>query len=264
MHILFIGAGRMAEAIASGLLAREGKKVKITLSNEKNDAKLEALKNTYNVEITHDWRTVIEEVDTVILACPPSTHEDVLREMTRFVKTQFIVTVAAGVDPDFLEAHLPQGSAVAWLMPNTAASVGKSMSLYTYGQHVTDEHKMKMNTILRSIGESENLSAAQIHELTAITGSAPAYLYAFVEALSQSATEYGLSADQARRLVNEMVIGSAKMLQTYQDPALLREQVTSPGGATDAGLKSLERNNFHQAIKEAVKATNDHAKAKKN
>jgi pyrroline-5-carboxylate reductase len=264
MHILFIGAGRMAEAIFSGILNKHNKEVTITVSNLSNKEKLVNLKEKYPIEITEDWTEVIDQADTILLACPPSAHDKVLNQISPYVKEQFVVTVAAGVDPTFLEAHLPKGVAVAWLMPNTAASVGKSMSLYTYGQHVTPLHKEKMKVILDSIGQSEQLAEEQVHNLTAVTGSAPAYLYYFVEALADAATEYGLSSEQAQNLVNEMVIGSAEMLMTYKDPSTLREQVTSPGGATDAGLQSLQKNHFQQAIIEAVRATNDHAKAKKN
>ncbi|PAM94503.1 pyrroline-5-carboxylate reductase, partial [Flavobacterium sp. IR1] len=177
----------------------------------------------------------IDKADSILLACPPSAHDQLLEDLSPRINGQFVITVAAGVDPTFLEARLPNKTPVAWVMPNTAASVGKSMSIYTYGQHVKEAHKEQLRIILNSIGASEQLTEDQFHNLTAVTGSAPAFLYYFTEALQVAAAEYGLSQNQAEKLVQEMVIGSAEMLKTYKDPALLREQVTSPGGATDAG-----------------------------
>ncbi|OLS34322.1 pyrroline-5-carboxylate reductase [Alkalihalophilus pseudofirmus] len=264
MHILFIGAGRMAEAIFAGILHKNDRDVKVTVTNLHNKEKLASLKTRYHIETINHWSEGIDEADTILLACPPSAHDQLLEDLSPRINGQFVITVAAGVDPTFLEARLPNKTPVAWVMPNTAASVGKSMSTYTYGQHVNEAHKEQLQMILNSIGASEQLTEDQIHNLTAVTGSAPAFLYYFTEALQVAAAEYGLSQNQAEKLVQEMVIGSAEMLKTYKDPALLREQVTSPGGATDAGLKSLEKNHFQAAIMEAVKATNDHAKAKKN
>jgi pyrroline-5-carboxylate reductase len=108
--------------------------------------------------------------------------------------------------------------------------------------------------------EEEQLTEQQVHDLTAVTGSAPAFLYSFVEALEKSALSFGITKEQARKLVLEMVIGSAAMLEKHRDPAQLREQVTSPGGATAAGLSILAENHFDDVIHRAIEATNKRAK----
>ncbi|TWI54436.1 pyrroline-5-carboxylate reductase [Halalkalibacter nanhaiisediminis] len=260
VHILFIGAGRMAEAIFSGILTHQPE-IMITVSNQSNSAHLDLLQSNYPIQTTSSWTEVIDQVDVILLACPPGAHSEVLQKMSLLLKKgQLVVTVAAGIGPSKLEAALPKGTPVAWLMPNTAADVGKSMSIYAYGSAITDTHRNIFEKVVSAIGPSEELSEEQVHNLTAVTGSAPAFLYSFVEALEQTATKYGLTAEQARKLVIEMVIGSAAMLAKHRDPAKLREQVTSPGGATAAGLTSLANDQFSDSIIRAIHATNARAK----
>ncbi len=260
LHILFIGAGRMAEAIFSGLLKQQPKII-ITVSNQSDSSRLKYLSEHYPIQTTSDWREEIGQADVILLACPPDAHASVLETMSPLVsKEQFVITVAAGIGPSTLEATLPKGIPVAWLMPNTSADVGKSMSIYAYGSAITDSHRSLFKTIVSAIGPSEELSEQQVHDMTAVTGSAPAFLYHFVEALEQAAISYGLTAEQSRKLVIEMVIGSAAMLDKHRDPAKLREQVTSPGGATAAGLTSLANDHFSESIIRAIHATNARAK----
>ncbi|MBP3952389.1 pyrroline-5-carboxylate reductase [Bacillus suaedae] len=260
MNILFIGAGRMAEAIFSGLLEKD-QTLSITISNFSNQQKLQKLQEKYAVHTTLEWENVVKSQDVILLACPPHEHSSVLAKLRPLVSEgQLVITVAAGIGPSYLEEHLPSETAVAWLMPNTAAAVGKSMSIYAYGQHVTDSQKQRFSAIVSAIGPSEELNEEQVHQLTAITGSAPAFLYYFTEALEKAALNYGISSEQARKLVIEMIIGSAAMLDVHRDPSLLREQVTSPGGATAAGIASLDHDHFSLALQRAIEATNNHAK----
>ncbi|ARK28994.1 Pyrroline-5-carboxylate reductase [Halalkalibacter krulwichiae] len=264
IHILFIGAGRMAEAIFSGILQKE-KDIHITVSNEKDVQRLKSLKEQYEINTTTDWLSVLHEVDVVLLACPPSAHDEVLTKMNTHIRSnQFVITVAAGIGPSTLERYLTDKTPVAWLMPNTAADVGKSMSIYAFGKHVKNEHVVHFNKIVSAIGASEQLSEQQVHDLTAITGSAPAFLYHFIESLEDSAHTYGITKKQARKLVTEMIIGSAAMLDKHRDPMKLRDQVTSPGGATAAGLSLLAENQFATLINKAVQATNERAKQQGN
>jgi pyrroline-5-carboxylate reductase len=260
LHILFIGAGRMAEAIFSGIIQNEPE-FKITVSNYQDKERLSHLRNSYAIATTTNWMEVVEQADTIILACPPNAHENVLKKLSSLLlPEQFVITVAAGIGPSKLEEALPNQTAVAWLMPNTAADVGKSMSIYALGQYVQEEQRRIFKKIVTSIGPAEQLTEQQVHDLTAVTGSAPAFLYSFVEALEKSALSFGITKEQARKLVLEMVIGSAAMLEKHRDPAQLREQVTSPGGATAAGLSILAENHFDDVIHRAIEATNKRAK----
>jgi pyrroline-5-carboxylate reductase len=204
----------MAEAVFAGLLRQEsGEIAEIIVANRSGGARLDELKQRYGVTVTSEWQEHVSRAGTIVLAMPPGDHREVLAALAPHVDGQFVVTVAAGIGTGLLEELLPPGTPVAWVMPNTAAAVGASISLYTYGQHVQDAHEKMLRLILGAIGESERCTEEQIHDLTAITGSAPAFLYAFAEALEASARTYGVSPEQARKLVGQMIAGSAAMLQ---------------------------------------------------
>lgn len=256
-NILFIGAGRMAEAIFSGLKQSDHIGT-VTISNRSDNGRLAHLKDTYHVE-TAKWQDVVSNHDVVILAVPPASHPAVLKELSGFVTSQLIITVAAGIGPTQLEEALPQ-SPVAWIMPNTAADVKESMSIFACGKRVTEDDRASLQLILDAIGESEELSEEQIHQLTAVTGSAPAFVYQFAEALQQTAKTYGLTSEQATKLVVQMMYGSVAMLKDGREASALRDQVTTPGGATAAGLDVLKEAHFDELLNEAVLAVNRKAK----
>lgn len=260
-RLLMMGAGRMAEAILAGLVENSSPSFSITVTNQKDKARLQELANKYDVITTTNWNNCVEEMDLIILAAPPSVHNELLKELSPHLTNQLIITVAAGIDPTFMESRLPIGTPVCWVMPNTSAQVQKSMTTYVCGQYVKAEHREPIRKILDAIGSHEELSEDQVHDLTAITGSSPAFLYLFCEALENAAISYGISSDQARKLVTKMVSGTAAMLETGQAPEELRAQVTSPGGSTAAGVDVLLKHQYEDIIQEAVTATNAHARS---
>lgn len=264
MNILMIGAGRMAEAIISGLARHEEKNMKITVANNSDEAKRVALATKYSINETSNWQSVVSEHDVIISAAPPSAHERLCEDLSPLLNGQLVITVAAGIDTTFMQAHLPEGTPVCWIMPNTAAQLQASISTFVCGHYVSSEHRQVIEFILNSIGDFEEVTEEQVHDLTAITGSAPAFLYLFCEALEEAAMRYGMSQEQARKLVTKMVAGSAAMLEAGHPPSELREQVTTPGGSTAAGLDVLVEGNFTELLGSAVKATNTHARGRKN
>ncbi|MCF6137400.1 pyrroline-5-carboxylate reductase [Pseudalkalibacillus berkeleyi] len=259
--LLIVGAGRMAEAVLAGLVKQEASLFKsITVSNHSDQQRLQRLASEYQVEVTGEWYSKVSEVDVILLAAPPKAHDSILKELATAISDQLVMTVAAGIDTTYMEERLPQGTPVCWLMPNTAALVQRSMTTFTCGKYVSDFHKTLIKHVLESIGSYEELTAEQVHDLTAITGSAPAFLYLLTEALEEKATSYGISKEQAKLLVTKMISGSAAMLDTGTPANELRDQVTSPGGSTAAGVSLLEGQNFKQTLKDAVVATNNHAR----
>ncbi|MFD2169645.1 pyrroline-5-carboxylate reductase [Tumebacillus lipolyticus] len=259
--ILFLGAGRMAEAILSGLLARKRDSIEeIIVTNRSNEARLAELRAAYGVTATRDWQAQVAGADAIVLAMKPGQVRETLVELAPHVNGQFVFTVAAGIGTGMMEELLPEGTPVAWVMPNTAASVGASVSLYTYGKSVRAEHRAVLEMILDGIGSYEECTEEQIHQLTAVTGSAPAFLYRFAEVLEETALQFGVTKEQAHRMIVGMVYGSALMLKQGDSPAALRDQVTTPGGATAAGLRVMEEREFPALIGAAVEATNRRAK----
>lgn len=251
----------MAESIISGLVQSPNVK-NIYVSNYKNKEKLIYLQEKYQIIPTFNWKEEIEKADMVVLAMPPEAHMDLLHEMKPFIHNHFIVTIAAGIGPSFLEEHLPESTPAAWVMPNTASEIGESMSLVAYGKAVLQNHKNMLKQVLDAIGEAEECTEEQVHQLTAITGSAPAFLYAFSESLIDQAESYGVSRETAVMLVSQMLAGSSSMLKKKLAPKELREQVTTPGGATAEGIRVLKEGGFDELIKRAVIATNKKAMSK--
>ncbi|WP_035406658.1 pyrroline-5-carboxylate reductase [Bacillus sp. SJS] len=255
--ILFIGAGRMAEAIIAGLRAKKENEIeRIIVSNQSNIMRLERLKKQYGAETVFQWKEKIHEADTVVLAMPPEEHEEVFMKLRSLVSGQLIVTIAAGIGPSKMESALPE-SAVSWIMPNTASSIGESMSLYCKGKkplNALQEKSLKL--LLDAIGQAEECTEEEIHHLTAITGSAPAFVYLFAEVLIEKAKEYGISESKAEKLVTQMISGSAAMLMANGNPSALREQVTTPGGSTAEGIKVLEERKYKEMIQDAITAVN--------
>ncbi|MGQ4664202.1 pyrroline-5-carboxylate reductase [Metabacillus halosaccharovorans] len=259
--ILFIGAGRMAEAIIAGLKTSSREQINsIYVSNQKSVERLKELVMKYQIQPIETFDDIIDKVDLIVLAIPPSEHEAVLNKLSPYITSQFIVTVAAGISPSFMEKFLPERTAVGWIMPNTAAMVGHSISLYTYGTFASEKNHVQMELLVNSIGTSQYCSEEEIHNLTAITGSAPAFFYLFVEALIDQTKCYNVSRDIAEKLVKEMVNGSVEMLKGEYSPKELREQVTTPGGATAEGINVLRSGNFIDLLQQAVIATNKKAK----
>ncbi len=263
-RILMIGAGRMAEAVLSGIVSKRHPSVEtITMTNRQDEVRLNTLKERYDVTASLNWEEEVAKHDVILLASPPVTHDTILHRLSSLIKGQLVITVAAGIDPTYMEARLPEGTPVCWIMPNTAAQIGQSISTFTCGNYVNDEHLQVINLILGAIGESTELSEKQVHDLTAVTGSAPAFVYAFVEAMEEAAMDNGVTPQQARSLVVKMLSGSAAMLEAGHSPTDLKKQVASPGGSTAAGLEVLVERGYKDAIKAAVKATNAHARGDK-
>ncbi|OIK13701.1 pyrroline-5-carboxylate reductase [Bacillus sp. MUM 116] len=250
-HVLFIGAGRMAQALIEGINKNE---FDILVGNNGNEQRLNEVRVTYDVETTNHWKQEVSKMNIIILAMPPESHDAILSEIADRIDGQLVITVAAGIGPTYLESKLPKGTPVAWVMPNTAAKLGKSMTLYALGQNVSGEQQKWIEALICVIGEYEKVTEQQIHELTAVTGSAPAFIYRVAEALEKITLESGVSKEQARKLVANMIAGSAEMLKTNADPAELADEVATPGGSTAAGLEVLDTNDLNHLMIDAIEA----------
>ncbi|MBD1371947.1 pyrroline-5-carboxylate reductase [Hazenella sp. IB182357] len=252
----------MANAIISRIY--EDPAFCVTVTNRDNQSRLQDLKDRYQIEFVTHWSQFIAKADIIILAFPPELHKEVLTEMRPYIQNQCVITIAGGYTLSALEKLLPPKTAAAWLMPNTASQLGESMTLYTCNQYVAATEREKIVHLLKRIGSYQLCTETQIQKLTAITGSASAFLYYFAESLEQIATSYGLSETDARQMVSQMIYGSAHLLQQGDSPAFLRDQVTTPGGSTAAGVEILEQNQFKTLMQKAVQATNERAEQLSN
>lgn len=258
---LFIGAGRMSEAILSGLITSGEERASIVVSNRRDKEKLSKLAERYGVRATQDAVAEAKHADTIVLCSPPDQVSDVLARLAPVLRGQLVMSVAAGIDVTYMKKRMPDKTPAAWIMPNTGAMIASSISPFTVSEDIGDGEFAEVERIVKSIGDGYRTTEDQVHALTAVTGSAPAFFYLYYEAMVKCASEAGVSNEDAAFLVKTMMKGSLAMLSEGYDAESLIDQVASPGGSTREGLNVLEDHDLEGLIKKAVKAANDHARA---
>ncbi|WCK55945.1 pyrroline-5-carboxylate reductase [Aneurinibacillus sp. Ricciae_BoGa-3] len=256
-HVIFIGAGAMAEAMIGGMIAR--KKVQpgqITAVNRKNEEQRIKLTGTYGIHTCSFSEVTIGDGDILILATKPGDAAGVLSSLAAKVSANnLIVSVIAGYSTQVLESALGGRMPIVRVMPNTSSLVGESATAVCFGDYVTDNDRENAVDLLEGIGKVYEIEEDRIDIFTAIAGSGPAYMYYLVEHLEKAGIEGGLDAGLARRIAAQTLLGAGKMLlKTGEKPEQLRRNVTTPNGITQAGVEALEKNGAGFAMQAAVKA----------
>ncbi|MFS0575115.1 pyrroline-5-carboxylate reductase [Sporosarcina sp. 179-K 3D1 HS] len=252
--IVFIGAGSMAEAIIAGIVEQGAlKPEQVFVTNHSDYARLEELRTKYGVSILDKEKEALTRADLVVMATKPKDIHQAMTETAPYLKKEAaVLSVIAGVSIQTLEDGFG-ARPIARSMPNTSATIGKSASGVAWNAAVDSEMKQHVLTLLESIGIVKEFEEDDLHTVTALSGSGPAYVYYLVEAMEEAAINKGLSKDVARELIIQTLEGAAAMLkQTKTEPAELRKNITSPGGTTEAGLKALEIRLFKQAIGDCI------------
>ncbi|KXH81687.1 pyrroline-5-carboxylate reductase [Sporosarcina sp. HYO08] len=251
--IAFIGAGSMAEAVMAGIVEQgvlEPKNIFVT--NKSDEKRLLSLKQQYGISILTD-KYLLHEVDLIVFATKPKDIQKAMADTAPFINEQAaILSVIAGVSIQTLENGLGNRP-IARSMPNTSATIGKSATGVAMNVAVDDDMRRHILGLLGGIGLVKEVEEDDLHAVTALSGSGPAYVYYLAEALEAAAMTKGLSKDVARELIIQTIEGAAAMMrQTKTEPAELRKHVTSPNGTTEAGLKALEGRLFKEAIAECI------------
>lgn len=256
----FIGAGNMARSLASGLINNGLPAGQVELSDP-DAATRESLNNQLKVTVFADNSDLVENADIVVFAVKPQALRAVATEVAEQIQRRkpLIISIAAGVRSDDLERWLGGNLAVVRVMPNTAALVGSGASGMVANANVGHAERNLAESIMRAVGvvawvDNED----QLDIVTALSGSGPAYYFLVMEALEQAAVRAGLPADTARLLTLETAYGAAKMaLESGDEPSLLRKQVTSKGGTTEAALAVLEENGLKDIFDMALVAASE-------
>jgi pyrroline-5-carboxylate reductase len=253
----FIGAGNMARALIGGVLeARVYRPTEIWVADPVAEQRRQILRR-YGVGSAATNPEVFRGSQIVVLAVKPQVLPSVLEEARAAATSrQLFVSIAAGVPLRRIEAALGADRRVVRVMPNTPALLGKGMSVVARGASATDRDLRTVLRIFRSVGDALDVEdEALLDPVTGLSGSGPAYVYRFAEALIEAGVRQGLQAEVASRLAFRTLEGaSAMLLQADMGPKELREMVSSPGGTTLAGLAELERSGFAAAIDRAVEA----------
>ncbi len=258
--VAVIGAGVMGETLLSGLI-RAGRRVDDLLVAEKRPDRAAELAERYGVEVV-DNRTAARRADTLLLVVKPQDMVTVLAEIAGDVRPgSLVVSLAAGVTTAVLEQHLPAGTSVVRVMPNTPALVDQGMAALSPGAHCNEVQLAEAEGLLRAVGRTIRVAERQQDAITAISGSGPAYIFFVVEAMIEAGVHLGLPRTMATELVVQTTYGAATMLrETGEHPVVLREQVTSPGGTTAAALRELEVHSVRAAFLSAMEAARDRSR----
>lgn len=253
--VAFVGAGSMAEAIMAGMINKEFlQHDQIFVTNKENEKRLTELQNKYQIIGKQDKQETIQDADIVIFATKPYDLEAAMNDVKPFItKDQLIISVIAGISTDFMTEKLAQDVAVIRSMPNTSATIGYSATAITKGKFATDNDIALARQLFEAIGTVSVVEEEQMHVVTGISGSGPAYIYYLVEAMEKAAIDNGLDTTTAKQLITQTIIGAGHMLEQATEPVhILRENVTSPNGTTAAGIQTLADYHFSEAVEQCV------------
>ena len=249
-----IGAGNMADALVRGLLGRGVvTPERCLVTNRSNDARLARFAREWAVVTTRDKTRLLRESDVIVLAVKPADVADVLGEIAPQMETRhLVVSVAAGVPLETIEAKLG-AAAVVRAMPNTSTAVGASATAVCAGRRAGEAHVRVVRALFEAVGRVVVVPERFFDAVTGLSGSGPAYVYLLAEAMVEAAEREGLEREVALELVSQTVLGAGKMLvETGDDPAVLRARVTSPGGTTMAGVEALVDGGFLATVARAI------------
>jgi pyrroline-5-carboxylate reductase len=259
LNIGFLGAGKMAAALARGFINAEIAFPREIIASDPHAAARKNFTSEVGAKAVAANAEVAKFANVLILATKPDQVAAALAGISgAFTKNHLLISIAAGVTLAKLEAALPAGARVIRVMPNTPALVGEAASAFAPGKSATAADGELAKKLLSAVGVAIQVKESLLDAVTGLSGSGPAYVYQFIEALSDGAVASGLPRDIATRLAAQTVLGGAKMvLVTGQHPAALKDQVTSPGGTTIEGLHELEKGKLRATVMSAVRAATE-------
>ena len=245
----FIGAGNMAAAIIEGTIAKKAISAGNIYVYDVDSEKLHGLNQKLGVQIANSLTDLVTSADIVVLAVKPNIIGAVLQDIKDIIGNTAVVSIAAGWSADMLKAVIGADKKVLRLMPNTPLMVGEGMTVFEVPHSVSDDEYTFIENIFSSIGRVAQAPEKLMDAVTAVSGSGPAYVFLFIEALADAGVLCGLPRAQAIELASQTVLGAAKMvLETGSHPGALKDAVCSPGGTTIEAVKSLENDGLRAAV----------------
>ncbi len=255
--IAFIGAGYMGSALIRGLAAAGvlSSPQNITASDLDGEA-LNILKDDLDIKITDSNSTAVATADVVMLCVKPQIIDKVLHSLqNRIGDRKTVISIAAGVSTHQIETRLSPGSRVIRAMPNMPALEGESATAICAGKHATTDDTNLARALFNCVGETVIVDESQMDAVTGLSGSGPAFVFLFLEAMIDAGVRVGLARNVARTLAQQTLLGSAKLVKsTGENPSALKDRITSPGGTTIAGLALLEERGFKGTVIRGVEA----------
>ncbi len=257
MKITFLGGGNMASALIGGLLNRGFPSADIAVIEMVAESRAR-LEKDYRVRCYDMPDAAALFCDALVLAVKPHQIREACASILKLLDQQLVISIAAGSRISDLSRWLGGYSKLVRAMPNTPALIGSGMTGMLAHPDVSEAERLGADRVLQAVGDTIWVTEeTQIDAVTAISGSGPAYVFLFIEALQQAATELGFSDKQARRLSIETVLGAAKLAAQSDEPAsTLRERVTSKGGTTEAALRVMAEHKVKEGIMAGALAAN--------
>ncbi len=252
----FIGCGNMASAMIGGILSAGVLKPEEIVASNRTAPKLEEANRRYGIETTQDNRAVAAESEILVLAVKPQFYGKVIEEISDDVPDgSVVVSLAPGKTLGKLQDMFGRDLKLIRAMPNTPALVREGMTALCPGVLVTEEELAGVRRLFDAFGKTEVVGEAMMDAVGAVSGSSPAYVFLFIEAMADAAVIGGLPREKAYKFAAQSVLGSAKMvLETGKHPGELKDMVCSPAGTTIEAVAALERAGFRGAVIEAMRA----------
>ncbi len=256
MKLGFIGCGNMATAMIGGIIAKGLYKAEDIIVSDALEASLERAKANLKVCTASDNKEVIEKAEIIVLSVKPQFYADVIQEISKEIKeNQLVITIAPGKTLEWLDKTFGKPMKLIRCMPNTPALVGEGITGICPNENVTEEELKRAGEILNCFGSYEVVPEHLMDVVVSVSGSSPAYVFMFIEAMADAAVSDGMPRAQAYKFAAQAVLGSAKMvLETGKHPGELKDMVCSPAGTTIEAVRVLEEKGFRSSVIEAMKA----------
>ena len=263
MKLGFIGTGNMASAIMGGIIKNQIIPANEIIGADVMEAGRERVKKQFGIHVTADNREVVKNTDVLILSVKPQFYAEVIAEIKDDVRAeQIVITIAPGKTLAWLKEQFGKDVKIVRTMPNTPALVGEGMTAACPNEFMTEEEIAYVRTLLESFGRVEIIPERLMDVVVSVSGSSPAYVFMFIEAMADAAVSGGMPRAQAYQFAAQAVLGSAKMvLETGKHPGELKDMVCSPAGTTIEAVRVLEEKGFRSSVIEAMKTCEEISKS---
>ncbi len=256
-----IGVGKMGGIIVRSIVDSTVKSQQIWITDIYTDLVTDLCKQK-DVNAASDIDELLENAEVILCAVPPVAVPHILPQIAKGLsQTHWIISIAAGVTTQTLESYFDSPPPIVRVMPNIAASVGEAISVLTSGSVANEKHINITQALFDSCGTTLIMEERHLNAVTGVSGSGPAYVALFIEALADAGVHVGLPRKESQTLAIHTVLGAATMMaETQEHPAVLKNRVTTPGGTTAAGLHALENGGLRATLAEAIIAATERAK----
>ncbi len=259
----FIGLGNMASAMIGGMLQKDMVTPGEIIGSCRTEETAKKIADRFGIETTTDNSTVAQAADILVLAVKPQFFPEVIAQIKDEVNADaLIISIAAGKTMDYIETQFGRPLKLVRCMPNVPALVGEGITSVSRNERVSDEEMKQAVDLLSSMGKASEIPERLIDAVVGVSGSSPAYVFLFIEAMADGAVAAGMPRSQAYEFAAQAVLGSAKMvLETGKHPGELKDMVCSPGGTTIQAVKVLEEKGFRAAVMDAMEACIEKSKS---